>query len=80
MQYGSPKFLEQHDAIVQLNLQAHQNAAAHADEFVMEALVSHAKMDMLVHGLLVAEVRQCMHGSAWNAGGALARAQSRAPA
>ncbi|GBF95610.1 hypothetical protein Rsub_08592 [Raphidocelis subcapitata] len=53
--YGSPKFLEQHDAIVQLDLQAHQNAAAHADEFVLEALVSRAKMDTLVHSLLVAE-------------------------
>lgn len=55
-QYGSPKFLEQHDWIVQLNLQAHHNAVAHADEFVMEALVSHGKVDALVHGLLVSEV------------------------
>jgi hypothetical protein len=49
--------LEQHDWIVQLNLQAHHNAAARSDEFVMEALVSHGKVDVLIHSLLVAEVR-----------------------
>jgi len=54
-QYGSPKFLEQHDWIVQLNVQAHQNAVAHSDEFVMEALVSRGKVDALIHNLLVAE-------------------------
>ena len=65
-QYGSPKFLEQHDWIVQLNLQAHHNAMAHADEFVMEALVSHGKIDVLVHSLLVAEVRASKpRGGCW---------------
>lgn len=56
-QYGSPKFLEQHDWVTQLNLQAHHNAAAQSDEFVMEALVSRGQVDTLIHGLLVAEVR-----------------------
>jgi hypothetical protein len=56
-QYGSPKFLEQHDWITQLNLQAHHNVNAHCDEFVVEALVSRGKVDVLVHNLLVAEVR-----------------------
>ena len=55
-QYGGPQFLEQHDWITQLNLQAHHNAAAQSDEFVMEALVSRDKVDTLIHGLLAAEV------------------------
>lgn len=42
---------------MQLNLQAHHNAVAQSDEFVMEALVSHGKVDALIHSLLVAEVR-----------------------
>jgi hypothetical protein len=55
-QYGSLEFFEQHDWIVQLNVQAHHNVLSHSDEFVMEALVSRSKVDMLVHSLLVAEV------------------------
>lgn len=54
-QYGSPAFLEQHDHIVSLGLQAHRNAAARGDEFVAEALASHGRVDALIGSLLVAE-------------------------
>lgn len=41
---------------MQLNAQAHHNAAARGDEFVTEALVSHGRVDALVANLLAAEV------------------------
>jgi hypothetical protein len=56
LQYGAPAWLEQHDALQQLNLQAHLNAQTHSDEFVKEALVSHDKLSLLVRELLAAEV------------------------
>ncbi|KAI3437714.1 hypothetical protein D9Q98_000162 [Chlorella vulgaris] len=55
-QYGTPAWLEQHDVLQQLNLQAHINAQAHSDEFVKEAFVSHDRITVLVRELLVAEV------------------------
>lgn len=56
LQFGAPAWLDQHDAVDQLNLQAHLNAQAHADEFVKEALVLHDKLGLLVRELLAAEV------------------------
>ncbi|KAK9825800.1 hypothetical protein WJX74_008414 [Apatococcus lobatus] len=55
-QVGSREWVEQHDAIERLNLQAHHNAQSHSDEFVMEALVSHDKLGVLVQDLLAYEV------------------------
>lgn len=55
LQYGTPAWLDQHDALQQLNLQAHLNAQAHSDEFVKEALVSHDRVTLLVRELLAAE-------------------------
>ncbi|PSC69454.1 Zinc finger MYND domain-containing 10 isoform B [Micractinium conductrix] len=53
---GSPAWLEQHDAVEQLNLQAHLNAQAHADEYVKEALLSADRLTLLARELLLAEV------------------------
>ncbi|GAQ87507.1 hypothetical protein KFL_003580010 [Klebsormidium nitens] len=53
---GSMAWLQQHDVLEKLNIQAHHNALAHADEFVMAALVSYDKLALLVHELLVIEV------------------------
>lgn len=39
-------------------VQAHTNAQMHADEFVVELLVSLDKMQVLVHDLLLIEVRR----------------------
>ena len=55
--------MEQHDNIEKLNLQAHQNTRAHAEEFVLEALLSHSKLLVLVHQLLVAEARALQYDS-----------------
>ena len=62
MQYGTAAWFEQHDWLEALNLQAHLNAQAHGDEFVVAALVSHDRITPLVHELLVAEVGAgCWH-------------------
>eukprot|EP00884_Botryococcus_braunii_P023017 jgi/Botrbrau1/939/Bobra.0167s0050.1 len=52
---GTEAWFKQHAAIEKLNLQAHFNAQQHADEFVVEALVSHDKLGALIHDLLVTE-------------------------
>eukprot|EP00899_Mesostigma_viride_P004491 jgi/Mesvir1/14042/Mv03116-RA.1 len=53
---GTPNWLQQHSLIEKLNLQAHHNAMAHSDEFVMEALILHDKLAVLVHELLAIEL------------------------
>ena len=53
---GTPAWFDQHDALEQLNLQAHLNAQSHSDEFVKEALVTLDKVTVLVQELLVGEV------------------------
>ena len=56
VQYGTPAWFEQHDALEQLNLQAHLNAQSYSDEFVKEAVVLHDRVTVLVRELLMAEV------------------------
>ncbi|GAB4819300.1 hypothetical protein N2152v2_006346 [Parachlorella kessleri] len=53
---GCAAWLEQHDTVEKLNLQAHLNAQSHADEYVKEALVSLDRVTTLVKSLLLAEV------------------------
>ena len=50
----------QHDSIEKLNMQAHQSAQRHSDEFVVEALLSQNRLVVLVHELLAAEVGQSL--------------------
>ena len=52
---GSGKWLEQHKALQKLNLQAHINASANADEFVSEAFITFEKLPTLVHELIAIE-------------------------
>jgi len=56
LQVGSAAWLEQHEALERLNLQAHHNVRCHGDEFVMAALVAFDKLPLLVHEALVSEV------------------------
>ena len=56
LQVGSTAWLEQHEALERLNLQAHHNVRCHGDEFVMAALVAFDKLPLLVHEALVSEV------------------------
>jgi len=52
---GKSMWMKQHEALEQLNLQAHQSAQQQGDEFVMEAFLTFDKMRLLVHELLVIE-------------------------
>mmetsp|Transcript_2850 Transcript_2850/g.5782 ORF Transcript_2850/g.5782 Transcript_2850/m.5782 type:complete len:589 (+) Transcript_2850:112-1878(+) len=52
---GSKQWMAQHEALEQLNLQAHQSAQGNQDEFVIEALVTLDKVRLLVHELLATE-------------------------
>lgn len=52
---GNSKWLEQHESIEKLNLQAHQNAMTNSDEYVLEALLTFDKIDVLIHDLLIIE-------------------------
>ena len=52
---GSPAWTRQRENLERLNVQAHHNATTHSDEFVKEFLVSHDKVRVLVHELLVIE-------------------------
>ncbi len=47
--------MAQHRVLEQLNLQAHQNAVANAEEFVTESLLTFEKLPVLVHELLAVE-------------------------
>ena len=53
---GSKAFFEEHERLEKLNLQAHANAVANRDPFVMEALLTFGKMDTLVHELMAIEI------------------------
>ncbi|KAG5191579.1 hypothetical protein JKP88DRAFT_271291 [Tribonema minus] len=52
---GSSAWLDQHQRLVKLNLQAHQSAMARADEYVLEALQTFGKVPLLVRELLLVE-------------------------
>ena len=39
-----------------LNLQAHENAISNSDEYVLEAIITFDKVDVLIHDLLTIEV------------------------
>ena len=52
---GSAPWMKQREALERLNVQAHHNAVNHTDEFVKEFLISHDKIHVLVHELLVVE-------------------------
>ena len=52
---GSRGWMKQREALERLNVQAHHNAVNNTDEFVKEFLISHDKILVLVHELLVVE-------------------------
>ena len=49
---GNPQWLQQHQFLEKLNVQAHVNVQNETDEFVMEHLISYEKIPVLVHELL----------------------------
>ncbi len=53
---GDNAWLERHQKLERLNFQAHHSAQKHADNFVVESLVTFAKIPSLIQSLLVMEV------------------------
>ncbi len=53
---GSSEWMRAHGDIEKLNLQAHQSAKQKADNFVVEAMLTFKKMDILIQNLLVNEL------------------------
>ena len=52
---GNSDWMEQHRRIEKLNVQAHQSASANNEEYVLEAVLTFDKMDVLIHDLLIIE-------------------------
>lgn len=53
---GSDKWMQQHDYLEKLNIQAHHNALSKHDEFVVDCINTNDKLKVLVHELLVVEL------------------------
>jgi zinc finger MYND domain-containing protein 10 len=53
--YGSPLWFTQHSNIYRLNLQSHHNAKAREDEFIMDSMVTFAKLRPLIFNLILSE-------------------------
>lgn len=52
---GNSAWMEQHRRIEKLNIQAHQSAMSNSEEFVLEAILTFDKLEVLIHDLLVIE-------------------------
>jgi hypothetical protein len=52
---GSTKWMRQHAVMEKLNLQAHQSAQSNSDEYILEHILLHNKLEMLVHDLITIE-------------------------
>ena len=47
--------MQQHEALEKLNLQAHQSARCHTDEFVLEAFVTFDKLPCLIRDVVLVD-------------------------
>ena len=52
---GSSAWLTQHQNLERLNMQAHQSASSNSDEYVLEAIMTFGKIDLLIHDLITIE-------------------------
>lgn len=52
---GSEAWMRQHKAVERLNQQAHQSARERSDEFVLEAMLTFDKMEVLIYDLVLIE-------------------------
>jgi zinc finger MYND domain-containing protein 10 len=52
---GTSAWLIQHEAMERLNMQAHQSAASNCDEYVLEAIMTFGKVDVLINDLITIE-------------------------
>ena len=55
IEVGNSEYLQQHYMIEKLNIQAHQSAASNSEEYVLEALLTFNKIEVLIHNLIVIE-------------------------
>ena len=55
-QFGDARWMNQHEFLTKLNMQAHVNASQQRDEFVLEAVVLHEKMPLLIRELIATEL------------------------
>jgi len=53
---GSKLWMQQHKRLVKLNQQAHENAMSNSDEYVLEAILTFDKIEILIHDLLLIEI------------------------
>lgn len=53
---GNAKWHVNHEHIEKLNMQAIMNASMNTDEFVKELLISHEKISVIIHDVLVSEI------------------------
>ena len=51
----STRWLKQHEKLEKLNLQAHQSARSHTDEFVLEAFVTFDRLPCLIRDLILVD-------------------------
>ena len=52
---GSDKWMEQHERMEKLNLQAHHCALSNTDEFILEAILTFDKLTVIIQDLIVTE-------------------------
>lgn len=52
---GGHEWLIQHEVLERLNMQAHESAAANSDEYVLEAIITFGKIDVLINDLITIE-------------------------
>lgn len=52
---GSDQWMDQHEKLEKLNLQAHHCALSNSDEFVLEAILTFDKLKVLIHDLVITE-------------------------
>lgn len=52
---GSSRWMQQHERLEKLNLQAHQSAMSRSDEYILESILTFSKLEVLVHDLLIIE-------------------------
>ena len=52
---GSSEWMQQHERMEKLNLQAHQSAMTQSDEYILESILTFNKLEVLIHDLLIIE-------------------------
>jgi hypothetical protein len=54
-EYGSKRWIKQQETLDRLNIQAHKNAMASSEEFIMEAATREEKIEVMIHQLITSE-------------------------